>query len=177
MVFTSTELANTAGASPRSLSVALQGLVKTGVLVRSAAGRYGLPGAVNLEDLVPTLDTSAYITGMHALYKRQAITQTPTEIICFTTRRHNRSRIRNTPLGRIVFVCVGKSVYSPPRNGVVASAEQALCDFVLVCRKRGVRAVSLVSFRNLDRLNRKVLRAHLSKYPDAVRREVTGLLQ
>ena len=176
VVFTTAELANVAQASPGGLNVALRRLVKQGVLARYAAGRYVLPGAVSPEDLVPTLDTSAYVTAMYSLYRHQIITQAPTEITCFTNRRHNRSMVRKTPFGRIVFVCVESAVYSTPRDGVMASGEQAFCDFIHVCRKRGVRASSLVTFRNMDRLDRQALAGILIRYPVAARREATRLL-
>jgi len=176
VVFTTSELANVAGIDPRSLSVALQRLVSRGVIHRYTAGRYGLPGAVTPEDLVPLLDISAYITGMYALYRHRMVTQSPTEITCFTNRRHNRSRIRQTPVGRIVFVCVTAPLYAPPQGTPIASAEQALCDFVHVCRKRGLAAADLVTFRNQDRLDRRDLRDHLARYPGTVEREVNRLL-
>ena len=176
VVFTTSELANAAGSHPRSLSVTLQRLVARGIIRRYAAGRYGLPGAVGPEDLVPLLDTSAYITGMYALHRHRMVTQVPTEITCFTNRRHNRSRIRQTPLGHIVFVCVTAPLYAPPQGTVIASAEQALCDFVHLCRKRGLAATDIVTFRNKDRLNDHDLRTHLTRYPGTVEREVNRLL-
>ncbi|MBP7429864.1 MAG: hypothetical protein KBC05_10545 [Candidatus Hydrogenedentes bacterium] len=177
VVFTCTELANAAHAKPRSLSVALQRLVKAGVLVRYASGRYGLPGAVQAEDLLPALDSSAYITGLYALHRHQIITQNPTEITCFTARRHNRSRVRNTPHGRIVFMCVGRSIYSPPQDGVMASAEQALCDAAHIYARRGLKLSTLVSLKNRCRLTPKPLKARLLKYPPAVQQEIKELLQ
>lgn len=176
VVFTTSELANVAGKDPRSLNVSLQRLVRRGVLHRYAAGRYGLPGTVGPEDLVPLLDASAYITGMYALYRHQMITQAPTEIMCFTNRRHNRSRVRQTLVGRIVFVCVLSPIYASPQGIVIASAEQALCDFVYLCRKRGLAAADLVTFRNLDRLDRQVLSVHLDRYPQTVEKEMNRLL-
>lgn len=176
VVFTTAELVNVAQAGPATVNVALRRLVKQGVLVRYAPGRYGLPGVVRPEDLVRTLDTSAYITGMYALYSHRLITQAPTEITCFTNHRHNRSRVRRTPLGRLVFVCVGSSVYSMPQSGILASREQALCDFVHVGRKRGVRASSLVTFRNLDLLDLPVLAVTLNRHPVAVQRELVRVL-
>ena len=165
-----------AGAQPKSLGVALQRLVKKGVLVRYASARYGLPGAVAPEELVPTLDSSAYLTGLFALYRHRMVTQMPAEIVCFSGRRHNRSRVRQTPLGRMVFICVESESYAMPREGVLASPEQALCDYVFLCRKRGVAAASLVTFRNLDRLDSSVLDATLPRYSAAVRREVVQIL-
>ncbi|MDY0148504.1 MAG: hypothetical protein RBT03_00275 [Kiritimatiellia bacterium] len=176
VVFTRAELANLAGAQPESLSIALQRLVKKGVLIRYASARYGLPGAVAPEDLVPTLDSSAYLTGLFALYRHRMVTQMPTEIVCFSRRRHNRSRVRQTPLGRIVFICVESAVYAMPQEGVLAAPEQALCDYVFLCRKRGVAAASLVTFRNLDRLDSSVLDATLPRYSATVRQEVARIL-
>lgn len=176
VVFTRAELANLAGAQPESLGVALQRLVKKDVLVRYASARYGLPGAVAPEDLVPTLDSSAYLTGLFALYRHRLVTQMPAEIVCFSRRRHNRSRVRQTPLGRMVFICVESESYAMPRDGVLASPEQSLCDYVFLCRKRGVAAASLVAFRNLDRLDSRVLDATLPRYSATVRHEVARIL-
>ena len=176
VVFTTAELANVAQSGPGSLNVALRRLVGQGALVRYATGRYGLPGVVGPEDLVPTLDTSAYITGMYALYRCRLITQRPVEITCFARRRHNLSRVRQTPIGRLVFVCVTSSVYSMPQGGVIASPEQACCDHVYLCRKRGVPAYGLASFRNLDQINRETLAEMMPRYPATVRREVAQLL-
>ena len=172
VVFTTTELANLAGAQPASLSVALQRLVKKGVLVRYASARYGLPGAVAPEDLVPTLEPSAYLTGLYALYQHRMVTQAPTEIVCFSRRRHNLSRIRETPLGHIVFVCITTSIYSMPKGSALAPPEQALCDYVYLCRKKGVDAGHIVTFRNMDRLNASRLKSLLPHYPNPVRQDV-----
>ena len=176
VVFTPAELANVAQASPQVLNVVLQRLVKRGVLVRYAVGRYGLPGAVQAEDLAAALDSAAYITGLYALHQHGLVTQTPTEITCFTNRRHNRSRIRKTPLGRFVFMCVGATVYAAPQAGAMASGEQAFCDFILICRKRGVSASSLVTFRNLEHLDREILTENLRRYPAVVRRAAESIL-
>jgi hypothetical protein len=176
VVFTPSELANVAGRDPRSLSVTLQRLVRRGVLQRYAPGRYGLPGAAGPEDLVSLLDGSAYVTGMYALYRHGMVTQRPAEITCFTLRRHNRSRVRQTPVGRLVFVCVAPPLYAPPEKAVIVSPEQALCDFVYLCRRRGVVASDIVTFRNLERLDRRALRDRLARYPRTVDRDVSHLL-
>ena len=177
VVFTITELANVSALDPRSLKAALQRLVERGVIQRYTKGRYGLAGAVSIEELVPSLDPSGYVTGMYALYRHQLITQAPVEITCFTNRRHNRSRVRVTPLGRIVFVCVTVSIYQYPQESVFASPEQSLCDFVYMCRKGGVVPSDIVTFRNLDRLNTDTLRICLQRYPASVRHEIERLLE
>ncbi len=175
VVFTATELANVGACKGASIKVVLQRLVAQGVIERFSDGRYGLPGAVTIEDLVPSLDSNAYITGMYALYRHQLITQVPVEIRCFSNRRHNRSRIRKTTLGRVVFVCVTGSVYSYPGDSLIAGAEQVLCDFVYDCRRRGLRAVDLVSFRNLERINISRLQKELQRYPATVSREINDI--
>ena len=174
VVFTATELANVAACNGNSLRVTLQRLVAMGVLERYAAGRYGLPSVATAEDIVSSLDNSAYITGMYALYRHQLITQAPAEILCFTNRRHNKSRTRVTSCGRVVFVCIAGKVYSPPQNDIIAGPEQALCDFVYSCRKRGVTATDIVTFGNLDRLDSEQLRLCLLRYPKSVVKEVAG---
>lgn len=176
VVFTATELANAGACKGSSIKVVLQRLIAQGVIERYSDGCYGQPGAATIEDLVPALDSTAYITGMYAMYSHQIITQVPMEIRCFSGRRHNRSRIRNTTLGKIVFVCVTGSVYSYPGSSPTAAPEQALCDFVYDCRRRQLRAQDLVSFRNLDRLNADLLKKELQRYPATVAREINALV-
>jgi len=103
-VFTVTELANIARAAPRSLNVQLWRMVRQGVITRYANGLYGLPGRVGAEELAGFMDSGAYITGLWALSHHNLVTQQPTRITCFTNRRHNRSRIRKTPIGTFSFV-------------------------------------------------------------------------
>ena len=176
VVFTVTELANAGGSKGTSIKVVLQRLVAQGIIERYSDGRYGQPGAATIEDLIPALDSNAYITGMYALYRHQIITQVPSEIRCFSNRRHNRSRIRRTTLGKVVFVCVIGSVYSYPGSSLITNPEQALCDFVYDCRRRRLRAVDLVSFRNLDRINISRLKKELQRYPATVGREISDLV-
>jgi len=168
-VFSVAELANVAGTSTHNLNVELARLEKQGVIVRYTAGRYGLPGIVSIEELVSSLDPDAYVTGAYALYLHGLITQVPTEIVCFTNHRHNRSRIRFTPVGKITFVCVKPAVYSLPRNGALALPERALCDFIYIMRQRGVTPESQVTFRKLRELKSSVLSATARRYPETVR--------
>ncbi|MFW6152436.1 MAG: hypothetical protein ACOC6C_05620 [Verrucomicrobiota bacterium] len=174
-LFTPTELANADGCSADSIRVALQRLVAQGIIQRYTDGRYGLPDAVRVEDLVPSLDSVAYITGMYALYRRRLVTQRPSEALCFTRRRHNRSRVRATPLGRIVFVCVSGRVYEHPGSPAIAGPEQSFCDFVYMCRRQHLPPDALATFRNLDSLDSERLNAHLSRYPATVRVVATRL--
>jgi hypothetical protein len=176
VVFTVSELANVAAQEWPSLKVALQRHVEQGIMERYADGRYGLPGAVSAEDLIPSLDPAAYITGFHALHRYSLVTQAPRVVHAFTSRRHNRSRERVTSVGRIVFVCVSSSVYSFPAEGIVALPEQALFDYVYVLRRRSLHAASLVTFRNLDRLQRSVMSELAPRYPGTVRKQVREIL-
>lgn len=175
VLFRVAELANVAGRSHHALNVELARLLKKGILVRHAAGLYGLPGAVTPEQLVAMLDAGAYITGMFALSRHNLITQTPTEITCFSNRRHNRSRLRHTPLGRLVFVCVSRSIYAKPVNGVLAPPEQAFCDFVHAVKRRGLNPASLVTFRGLSRLKPKRLARIAERYSAPARETILQL--
>ncbi len=177
VVFTVTELSNISSLDTKSLKVSLSRLVSRGIIQRYTKGRYGMAGAVMIEDLVSSIDPAAYVTGMYALYRHQLITQVPTEISCFTNHRHNRSRVRVTALGRIVFVCVTGSTYSYPHGNVVVSPEQAVSDFVYLCLKRSVCPSDIVTFRNLRRLNLDLLQKYLKKYPATVKREIKKLFQ
>ena len=176
-LFTPTELANAAGASAGSIRVILQRLVKRGVIQRYTDGRYGLPDVVKVEDLIPSLDRAAYATGMYALYRHQLVTQRPMEIRCFTNRRHNRSRERVTPLGRIIFVCITGSIYIPPHGSVIAPPEQSVYDFVYECRRQSLPPDALVTFRNLDRLNRNLLATTATRYPKTVVSDVARIIE
>ena len=167
-VFTITELANICGSSPHVLSVQLRRLCTQQILVRYAQGRYGLPELVTPELLVALLDSGAYITGAYALYRHNLITQLPVEITCFTNRRHNRSRLRSTPLGRFAFICVRPPVYCPPGEEPLASPEQALCDLVYIMRRKALDPRSLFTFRGLDHLDAASLSRILTRYPATV---------
>ena len=167
-IFTLTELASVSGASRAVAKVEVGRLVRQGVMARFARDRYGLPAAVDPETLLPHLDGLAYITGLYALHRHGLITQVPSEIVCFTLRRHNRSRVRETPAGRFVFVCVSARLYDPPSGGVLAGPEQALCDSIYLTRRQGLALETLVTFRELTRLNAEALARRLTRYPRPV---------
>lgn len=175
-VFTRTELANAASLQPASMKVALERLVNDGILERYTAGRYGIPGAANIQDLVLSLDASAYVTGMYALHIHRLITQAPREVTCFTNHRHNRSRVRASSLGRLVFVCVTGSAYCYPSEGTIASPEQALCDYIYLNRRKGIDSSDLVTFRDLDSVDKPLLKKRLESYPATVADDVNLLL-
>lgn len=174
-VFTVTELANICGSSPHVLNVQLQRLCTQQILVRYARGRYGRPDSVTPESLVGQVDGGAYITGAYALYRHNLITQAPAEITCFTNRRHNRSRVRSSPVGRFAFVCVGPRIYCPPGEDPFAQPEQAMCDLVFLLRRNGLDARSQYTFRHLDRLDAHVLAGVAARYPRTVVRAVQEL--
>lgn len=176
VLFAVTELAHIANISRAALNVELARLRRQGILVQYAHGQYGLPDAVTPELLLPAMDSHAYITGSYALYVHNLITQAPTCITCFTDRRSPRAQVRNTPVGRFVFVCVRSGAYAPPATGVLAAPEQALYDFGYILRRQGITIQGQVTLRNLEKLKRvKCLRigAH---YPATVRTEVRALL-
>lgn len=176
VIFRVVELANVAGRSPHALNVELARLVQKGVITRYATGVYGLPGGVTPEQLIPALDPDAYLTGMYALYRHNLITQAPNELTCFTKRRYNRSRRRPTPFGSLVFVCVSRRIYAKPVNGILASAEQALCDFTHLMRRQGVNPASLVTFQGLRKLNTRRLARLAQHYPASVGKTVRQLV-
>jgi hypothetical protein len=116
------------------------------------------------------------MTGLHALHRHNLITQVPGTITCFTDRRSPRARVRSTPCGRFELVCARSKVYAPPATGVLASPEQALCDFVYLSRRAGVEASAQVTLRRLDRLGPGRLRTIAARYPSTVREEVERIL-
>jgi hypothetical protein len=167
-VFTVTELANAAQISRGVLNVEMSRLMKRGLVMRYAQGRYGPVEGVSPEDVLPFVDSSAYLTGLYALHRHNLVTQVPSEVTCFTARRHNRSRERLSPLGKFVFICVSPRIYARPAKGLMAPPEQALCDFLHLARRRSLEPLALVTFRNLDRLNPQRLNRILSRYPQTV---------
>lgn len=173
-VFTVTELANVAHASPAVMNVELGRLVRQGVIRRWVPGRYGLPEGVAVEELATAIDADAYVTGAYALARHGFITQMPRLIDCFTRRRHNRSRQRPTPLGTLVFVCVSPRVHAAPHRGDVVPPEQALCDLLYMLRRRSLEPRSLYTFRKLDQL--EISPELLARYPTTVQRAVNDLL-
>lgn len=171
-LFTITELANAARTSNPGFHVELSRLRKYGIIQRYARGIYGLPGLESPELLLPELDPRAYITGGSGLYHHNLISQVSVQVTVFTDRRHGRSRFRRTPLGTFRFVCVAPPVYRRPREGVFASAEQALLDYYYLCRREGGWPISQVSFRGLDRLSPAALERLAARYPATVIRQI-----
>ena len=96
-------------------------------------------------------------------------------VTCFTDRRSPRARERDTPVGRLVFVCVRSAVYAPVPEGSVAPPAQALCDYVYLSRREGVRPEALVTFRDLQRA-RSDLPDHLARYPITVQKHIKRLI-
>lgn len=172
-VFTVAELANVADVSPAVLNIELGRLVKRGLIRRWVPGRYGLLDGVTAAELVAAIDGDAYVTGSYALAYHGFITQVPREIDCFTRRRHNRSRRRETPLGTLVFVCVGDRIHDRPADRGVAPPGQALCDLVYGLRRQGLDPRSMYTFRNLERLT--VLPEVVQRYPGTVQRALAAL--
>jgi len=166
VLFRVAELANVAKRPSHALNVELARLVGNGILTRYANGVYGIPRAAKPEQLVPMLDSNAYITGMFALYRHNLITQVPAEITCFTNRRHNMSRLRETSFGKLVFVCVSCRIYSKPAGSVLVPPEQALCDFVHMAKRQGLNPASLVTFSLRNKLNMKLLARIAQRYPE-----------
>ena len=176
VLYTVTELANVAGASRAALNVELARLRQQTIIAKYAHGLYGLPDAVSAEILVPAIDSHAYVTGHYALHVHNLVTQVPTTVTCFTDRRSPRARERDTPVGRLVFVCVRSGVYAPVPEGIVAPPAQALCDYVYLSRRQGVRPEALVTFRDLQRIRTPDLSGHLARYPVTVQKYVKRLL-
>jgi hypothetical protein len=177
VLYTLTELANVAGASPAALNVELTRLRRQEILARYAQGLYGPPDVVSPQVLLRALDSHAYITGHHALYGHQIVTQTPVAITCFTDRRSPRAQARMTPVGRFTFVCVRSRVYAPPPDAPVAPPAQALCDYVYLARRGGAEPETLVTFRNLQRIQAEDLARVLARYPLSVQKHVARLVR
>ena len=177
LLFTVTELANVAGVSRATLNVELARLREQAMLVKYAHGLYGLPEAVTAEILVPAIDSHAYVTGHYALHRHNLVTQVPTTVTCFTDRRSPRARERGTPVGRLVFVCVRSGVYAPIPEGLVAPPVQALCDYVYLSRRQGVRPEALVTFRQLQHIRTPDFPDILARYPLTVQKHVERLIE
>jgi hypothetical protein len=168
VVFSVAELANVAQTSLHGVNTELGRLVGRGIINRYAHGRYGPTQGVDPEAILSAVDPGAYITGFYALFRRHLVTQVPTEVTCFTHRRHNRKSDRITPAGKLRFICVPSSVYAKPEDQAIAPAEQALCDFTWLNLRDGIDPQSLVTFQNLDTLSRRRLVKALRRYPDKV---------
>jgi hypothetical protein len=172
VVFSVAELANAAHTTLHALNTELGRLVHRGLVIRYAHGRYGPAQDVAPEDILPQVDPGAYITGFHALHRHHLVTQVPTEVTCFTNRRHNRRADRTTPAGKLRFIRVPAPVYAKAADQVLAPPEQALCDFVWLNLRDGFEPQSLVTFRNLNALNHRRLNQMLRRYSKPVRNSV-----
>jgi len=176
VIFSVAELANAAQTSLHTVNTELGRLLRRGVIARYAHGRYGPTQEVAPEDLLPALDPGAYLTGFYALFRHHLVAQAPTEVTCFTNRRHNRRTDRITPAGKLRFICVPSGVYAKPAEGTLTSAEQALCDFAWLTLQDGLDPQSLVTFRNLHALSRRRLNQTLRHYPENVRDAVGRIM-
>jgi hypothetical protein len=58
----------------------------------------------------------------------------------------------------------------------VAAPEQALFDFIYLMRRRGAAGQSVVTFRNLHKLDRPLLSRTALRYPRTVRKQVSDIL-
>ena len=175
VLYTVTELAHAAGCTRSVLNVELSRLQKLGIITRCTHGVYGKPGEVSAEELLPHLDKRAYITGEFALSYHALITQHIHRITCFTNRRHNRSRVRETPVGTYEFITVSSSIYMPPKKSVIAEPEQAFLDYIYITRRQGLLPRSLVTLRKLHTLRQTVLSQLASGYPATVKLEAQKL--
>jgi hypothetical protein len=175
VVFSVAELANAAQTTLHAVNTELGRLVRRSLITRYAHGRYGPTQGVAPEDVLPEVDSGAYITGFYALFRHHVVTQVPTEVTCFTDRRHNRKADRVTPAGKLRIICVPASIYAKPAGQVLAPAEQALCDFVWLSLRDGIEPRSLVTFRNLDVLSGRRLSKVLRGYPARVSESVARI--
>ena len=176
VLYTVPELANVAHARGAALNVELTRLRTQQIITKYAHGLYGVPREVTPQALVAAVDSHAYITGHYALYSHGLVTQSPVVITCFTDRRSPRARVRSTPLGRLVFACVRSRVYHSVNEVAIASPAQAFCDYVYLSRRQATAAESLVTFRNLGRIDEADLSRNLERYPGSVRKEVARIL-
>jgi len=177
VVFSAPELANVARTTLHCVNTELGRLIQRGVVHRYAQGRYGPVEGVRPEDVVAAVDPGAYITSLYALFHHHLVTQVPVEVVCFTHRRHNRKPNRATEAGTLKFICVPADIYAPPAGSVIATPEQALCDFAWLSLRDGVEPKALVTFRNLHRISPKRLKLALRRYPGAVGEAVLGILK
>jgi hypothetical protein len=174
-IFTVTELTALCGLKRASLSVQLSRLTKAGVFFRYGHGLYGIAEYAP-EIVVGYLDSAAYCTGHYALFKYGFITQVPSVVTCFTNKHHGRSRIRTVGSFTYEFVMPSSAIYNPPEPDALASPEQAFCDFVFICRNRGITPASIVTLRKLATLNRQEIKRLLKNYPATVRSEALRIL-
>jgi hypothetical protein len=173
LIFSVAELANAAHTSLHAVNTELGRLLRRALIARYAHGRYGPLEGVAPEDLLPALDPSAYITGFYALFRHHLVTQAPTEATCFTNRKPDRIN----PAGTLRFICVPGSVYSKPPEGTLATAEQALSDFVWLSLRDGIDPQSLATFRNLHTLSRRRLDQVLRRYSENVQDSANRIMR
>ena len=175
VIFSVAELANAEQTTLHTVNTEVGRLVKRGLLTRYSQGRYGPTQGVAPEDILPAIEPGAYVTGFYALFRHHLVTQVPTEVTCFTDRRHRKAD-RATPAGKLRLIRVPASVYSKPGERAIAPAEQALCDFVWLNLRDGVEAQSLVTFKNLETLSRGRLNKTLRRYSESVRNTVDRII-
>ena len=155
------------------INVQLGRLARQGAICRYVPGRYGLPDVATAEDLVASIDPDAYVTAAAAAARHGLITQVPQIVDCFTSRRHNRSRTRQSPLGTLVFRCVSAAIHDRPDRAVAGPA-QAICDLVYLAHRAGSEPRSLYTFRKLASVDMPA--ELLARYPKTVQADVRRLV-
>jgi hypothetical protein len=168
VMFSTAELANAARTTLHAVNTELGRLIKRGLVRRYAQGWYGPVQGVEVETILAAVDPGAYATGFYALFRQSLVTQAPAETTCFTNRRHNRKIKGGALTERLRFVYAPEGIYSRPAGRVLAPVEQALCDFVWLSLRERTDPRSLVTFRNLDALNRPRLEKVMRRYPEPV---------
>ena len=169
VLFSTAELANAARTTLHAVNTELGRLGKRGLVRRYAQGWYGPVQGVEVESILAAVDPGAYATGFYALFRHSLVTQAPTETTCFTNRRHNRKIKASASMDRLRFIYAPEGIYARPAGRALAPVEQALCDFVWLSLRDRIDPRSLVTFRNLDALNRPRLEKAMRRYPEPVR--------
>ena len=81
-------------------------------------------------------------------------------------------------MGTLRFVCVSPRIYAPPKEGALASAEQAICDWVFMLKRAGLDTKGQATLRLEGKVNRKMLEEEvLRRYPKTVMDGVMELLE
>ncbi len=173
VIYTPAELAQMDCYGEVSIGTLMQMLVKKGVLVRYAQSRYGLPG-LRLEDLVQSMDETAYVTGQFALYRHGIVSRQPDSCTCFTLRHHYQTHVK-TAFGDIEFHAIDEPIYfAPDLRVLVASTSQAVCDFVYLRCKQG--KTQDIKLENPERINPSRIFAHIRRYPTEEEQELRQIL-
>lgn len=173
-VFSLREIAALGSTTRPAAGMTLLRAEKKGVASRAANYWINLMDPPELNEIATTIASPSYISFENALYHHGVISQSPRGRLNVAVQ--GRPRELSTPLGKIRFVHLKRSLFFGFDTNRIASAEKAWLDLLYIRGRQGQQEILSEEIYK-DRLNRKKLRLLESKFPAWVQKLSRGTLK